>query len=491
MENPFRRTGDFLKQQWPFPVLVSGDSRLMALLAMGGKRISNSGRAGRFVGVSLAAALLAYWGHQSALNLSQVYILFLALWAIGLWLTEAIPPFAVGILIIGFLVFSQGALGAEGEQIRKYVDTWSSPVIWLLLGGFFLAEGMRKTGLDQALFHFTFRLAGDNPRRLLGGLMLTTGLASMVMSNTSTAAMMLASVLPMIKARGAEDPLSKALLLGIPAAASLGGMGTIIGSAPNAVAVGALQAQGIAVDFLDWMAYGIPPAMALLALFYFFLLRAYRLPRVWTNPPLPSRESETPAPIGERRTVLLVTALTIALWISTPWHGIPVAVISGLPIVLLTLTSVLYANDVRRLPWDTLMLVAGGLALGLALVDSGLAALLLSQLQLDIPLPLLILVFGLVTVLLSNIMSNTATASILVPLGLMLLGGQSEETGIMAVLIALAASCALFLPVSTPPNAIAFSTGLLQQKDFYRGGLLAALLGPSLSLLWLLLLQSF
>tara|TARA_R110002050_G_scaffold169566_9_gene301351 strand:- start:654 stop:2150 length:1497 start_codon:yes stop_codon:yes gene_type:complete len=474
--------------------IVSGDSRFLSLIHYSKKKISASGKLFWFVLVLALAGLSTYFMAAEGLTPSQQYIFFLLITAIGLWLSEAIPPFAVGILIIGFLVFTQGSdqLVDNPVNVQKYVNTWSSPVIWLMLGGFFLAEAMKKTGLDLALFRITVRASGKSARQILLALMLTTTLASMLMSNTATAAMMLASIMPLINRNGAKHPLSKALLLGIPAAASVGGMGTIIGSPPNAIAVGALQGMGLEIDFLTWMYFGVPVAIILCIAFWFLLQKSLpekeaKLDLDFVNEGLTFSKDEK----QNRLVVLSVLVLTVGLWMTNPLHGIPVALISGVPIVLLTMFSVIWAKDVRSLPWDTLMLVAGGLALGLALVDSGLAAFIVSKLQFGNELWLLLPLFALASVVLSNIMSNTATTTILVPIALLLVQGNTQHMVLMALTLAFSASCALFLPVSTPPNAIAFSTGLLEQKDFRKGGVFFGLAGPIIAILWALFLANF
>jgi sodium-dependent dicarboxylate transporter 2/3/5 len=175
---------------------------------------------------------------------------------------------------------------------------------------------------------------------------------------------------------------------------------------------------------------------------------------------------------------------------TTPVHGIHVAAISLIPIVGLTMSQVLGAADVRGLPWDTLMLVAGGLSLGAAVVDTGLAARLASWLEFLTLLNADVLVFGamaLVTVVLSNFMSNTATVSLILPVAVALVPGREIE---MCLILGLSASCALLLPVSTPPNAVAYSTGEIQTRDLRPGGLLIGLLGPCIIVAWVLLLAS-
>lgn len=494
MRPSIHRVAHLISDRLGIENIISGDSRFLSLIHYSKKKVSAGGKLFWFVLVLVLAALLTYLVASEGLSPSQQYIFFLLVTAIGLWLSEAIPPFAVGILIIGFLVFTQGSelFVDKPVDVQKYVNTWSSPVIWLMLGGFFLAEAMKKTGLDLALFRLTVKASGKGAGQILLSLMLTTTIASMLMSNTATAAMMLASIMPLIDRNGAKHPLSKALLLGIPVAASVGGMGTIIGSPPNAIAAGALQTMGVEIDFLTWMYFGVPVAIVLCIAFWFLLQKGLpdkeaKIDLDFVNEGLEFTKEEK----QNRMIVLGVLVLTVLMWMTNPLHGIPVALISGIPIVLLTMSSVIWAKDVRSLPWDTLMLVAGGLALGLALVDSGLAAFIVGKLQFGDQLWILLPLFGLASVVLSNIMSNTATTTILVPIGLLLVQGNSEHMILIALTLALSASCALFLPVSTPPNAIAFSTGLLEQKDFRKGGLFFGLLGPISAILWGLFLASF
>lgn len=421
---------------------------------------------------------------------SQVYVLFLLFFAIGLWLTEAIPAFAVSLLIIAFLVFALGNpyFNSQPENIDKYAQTFSSSVIWLMLGGFFLAAAMTKTNLDQALFRFTLKISGRTPRKLLIGLMLTTMVASMLMSNTATTAMVIAAITPLLASLGKKSGFAKALLLGIPIAAATGGMGTIIGTPPNAIAVGAMENAGISIDFIDWMKFGFPIAIVLTAICCFALIRLF----IKDNSPisLAFLEKQTidksPEFTRQRRVVIFVIIITVGLWLTTSLHGIKVAAVCAIPLVFLTLTRVLEGKDIQGLPWDTLLLVAGGLSLGLALESTGLLNHYAQKLiTMEINGYVLMVIFAFFTMIVSNIMSNTAASTVMIPLGMAILVGFKAE---IALIIAISASTAMFLPVSSPPNAIAFSTGLLEQKDFRIGGALVGLLGPILAILWVLLI---
>ncbi len=421
---------------------------------------------------------------------SQVYVLFLLFFAIGLWLTEAIPAFAVSLFIIAFLVFALGNeyFNSAPEDIAPYVNTFSSSVIWLMLGGFFLASAMTKTKLDQALFRFTLKISGSNPRNLLMGLMMTTMVASMLMSNTATTAMVVAAIMPLLASLGKKSGFSKALLLGIPIAAATGGMGTIIGTPPNAIAAGALENAGNPVDFIDWMLYGVPLTIALTSISCFVLIRMFIKDKTPISLDFLRNQEKITSPefTRQRRVVIVVIIITVGLWLTSSIHGIKTAAICAVPLVILTLTRVMEGKDIRELPWDTLLLVAGGLSLGIALEKSGLLNHYAQKLiTLEINSIALMFVFAFLTMLVSNIMSNTAASTVMIPLGMAIMVGHEKE---IALIIAFAASTAMFLPVSSPPNAIAYSTGLLEQKDFRIGGVLVGLLGPLLAILWVLLI---
>jgi sodium-dependent dicarboxylate transporter 2/3/5 len=267
-------------------------------------------------------------------------------------------------------------------------------------------------------------------------------------------------------------------------------MGTIIGSPPNLIAAGALENVGSGIDFLGWMLYGFPLAVFLNAVGYFALARIF----LGDNQPLsvdslaPSDEQDPAAASRlHKAIVIVVLAVTLLLWMTSSLHHLSVSAVSAIPIVFLTMFGVLDAKDVRELPWDTLLLVAGGLSLGLALQETGLLehyAQRIAAMQIA-PLALLgILAFA--TMLFSNVMSHTATSTVLIPLGMAILPDLQTE---VALVIGLTASTALFLPVSTPPNAIAYATGLMDQKDFRIGGALIGLLGPAAAMAWVLLLS--
>lgn len=427
---------------------------------------------------------LVYFLAPADLAPSARHALFILLVASALWISEAIPPFAVSFLIIGLAVFfleSPGPLDIT-EDWEKYVNTWSSPVIWILLGGFILAMGAQITKFDRKFSTFILKQFGNQPNRLLLGIMLTTGILSMFISNTATTAMMLTIVMPFSKRYGKQEPAIKAMMLGIAAAATTGGIGTVIGSSPNAIALGVLQSAGYQFTFIDWMIPGIPTALILILISWYVLTKIYKSDLKQIDVII--EEEVTPRELADRNTtenriiVVCTFMLTVGLWMTSTVHLIPVAVISLIPIVIFTATGIIQTEEIKWIPWDTLILVAGGLTLGIAINDSGLAGWLIEKIPAFTNPIIAILVMVFITSLVSNIMSNTAAASILIPLGAVLV--SPPYVMVMIVALGFAASTALLLPISTPPNALVFSTHYLKQADFRFLGLLITAISPFL-----------
>ena len=443
-----------------------------------------------FIGSFVIALGLTWLVKEPTFTDSQVYVFFLLFFSVGLWITEAIPAFAVALFIMAYLVFTLGNphFNSAPEKIDRYVNTFSSSIIWLLLGGFFLAAAMTKTKLDERLLKLTLRVSGTKPRNIVIAFMCTTMFASMIMSNTATTVMLVAALMPLLTSLG-KSGVSKALLLGISISATTGGMATIIGTPPNAIAAGILENEGVNMDFLHWIIYGMPVAIVLTAISCFVLIRRF----VKTSAPVSldfqkdQKSDEKEEPGFQRKLVLVVLVITILFWLTGSLHGISVAAVAAIPIVIFTLTGVINADDIRGLPWDTLFLIAGSMSLGEALESTRILEHYANQMQsIHIHPVAFLIIFAYVTMIFTNIMSNAAASTVLIPLAFALLPDYKVEA---AMTIGLSASTALFLPVSTPPNAICFSTGLLRQKDFLLGGILIGIIGPVLSVLWVLLVK--
>lgn len=478
---------------------VTGDSRRDARKLLARQRVRPLSAVTRFVLAFMAAGLIAWLAGGTGLGAAPVRMLFILVLAAQLWLFEIIPAYAVGILVIALQILLLG--NPEGGVFAEEPDDWETfvvvlghPLIWLFFGGFVLSAAVARTGLDLSMARRLISWSGDSPGSLLFGIMGGALVFSMFMSNTATTAMMLAITVPVVASLSAGNPFRKALLLGVPFAANMGGMATLIGSPPNAIAAGALASlPDQDVGFLTWMVYGLPPALVLFALTWAYLKFRYpmlpeeglRLTTTIQSTP----EAEEPAPRWQRSVVIVTLAVTVGFWMTGQWTGLPSAAVSLLPITVLTVTGILRDRDVRRLPWDILLLLAGGLALGNGVRDTGLADWLVALLPFSELSELsVVLLLCYTTILVSNLMSNTAAANILVPIAVVMASGFE---GLAVVPLALCASCAMCLPISTPPNAIAFATGELAAGDFLRGGLLIGAVAPLVTLGWLLLVIGY
>ncbi|MFA9478627.1 DASS family sodium-coupled anion symporter [Phycisphaerales bacterium AB-hyl4] len=395
------------------------------------------------------------------------------------WATEVIPLYATSLCLVGLqvlLLAHHGGLapadvGPDGGnlQFTVFFTPFASPVIILFLGGFLLSSAVTKHALDRAIAAKVLDPFTRNPLLLIYGVMLITAFFSMWMSNTATTAMMLAIVAPLLKNLSDDGKFHLAVILAVPMGANIGGIGTPIGTPPNAVALAALRQGGFDVGFLDWMLVFVPLAVLLMAvagvLLYFMLPpgKALSIPRLKHTEPISTRGKIT----------LAILVLTICLWLTGSWHGIDDAVIALIAAALLTGLQMLDRRDVDTIDWNILILMWGGLALGNAMSQTGLVAYLM-----DLPIAqttgfLLALTVVLLAYGLSTFMSNTAAANLIIP---MALAFPAPENVQLIILTALACSFAMALPISTPPNAMAFATGRLPAATLLRvGGLISAI----------------
>lgn len=464
------------------------------VLRLWGKLEFRSGRAlAKALACAVVAAGIALLPVHPGLNEAARWTLFILLLGAGLWITEAIPSFSVALLIIAMEIMILGRPGGVFAQTPSdweiFVRPWSSPIMWLFLGGLVLSEGAQATGLDRLFSRYVLRWFGTTPGAILLGSMSITFLFSMFMSNTATTAMMMSVIAPILIALKQEERFARSLLLGIAISANIGGMGTIIGSPPNAIAAGMLG-DIYPVDFIRWMIAGLPPALLLFVLAWLYLR--------WTFPSHSSHidisglgigtRTGAQLPMWKRLLVMPVFAVTVILWMTGPLHGIPIPVISFIPITIFAVAGILTVHEIRHLHWDILLLLAGGLSLGVAIRSTGLAGWIVNLLPMEHLSPVVLAFFmGYLTVLLSNFMSNTAASNILVPVGMAMATGFEPR---VVIPIALGASTAMLLPISTPPNAIVFAKGSLKTADMVKSGLLMGLVGPAVAILWCLWLFS-
>ncbi len=451
--------------------------------------------------LSLAVALgVAYLPAYGGLSSAGVSTLFILVFAALLWITEAIPAFSVGLLIIALEIVILGFPGFDfahgGKAWEAYLKPWSSPLVFLFLAGFIMAAAASKTKLDLWLAKKVLFFVGDRPKNVLVGMVAITFLMSMFMSNTATTAMMMAVLVPIIGSMREDNAFQKALLLGVTVAANIGGLGTIIGTPPNAIAVGILGEQ--APSFVGWMLIAVPPAVVMAAMMTYLLMRLYPsneerldLAQLKTVPHYDDSTREfnpvPGVPSWKKSVVVVIFCVTILLWLTGPLHHIPTTVVSLLPIVAFTIFGIIDTEDIRELRWDVIILIIGGLSLGLAVAQTGLAAWFAGLFPLGgVPIVGVVALFSLIIVVVSNFMSNTAATNIILPLVVALAVHFGPEEAVLAVIaVAMSASFAMALPVSTPPNAIVYSSGHIEARDFLLIGAVTAVAGPIVVLGWM------
>lgn len=428
------------------------------------------------------------------LTVVQQRVIAIFVMAVMLWLTEAIPSWATSVTIIFVLLFcvsdsSFKFLQGNGGEYGQLLDSvgimacFADPTIILFLGGFILAIAATKSGLDVWMAKTMIKPFGTKSENVLLGFLLITGIFSMFISNTATAAMMLTFLTPVFKALPANGKGRIALTMSIPIGANLGGMGTPIGTPPNAFAYKVLNdPNGLNMDisFGQWMLVMAPMVIILLIISWFVLRHFFPFKQKTIH-----LEIEGDMHRNWRTVVVGVTfAVTILLWIFGKQLGINANTTAMLPIAVFAFTGVITAKDLQEIDWGVIWMVAGGFALGLAMNGTGLAETAIKAIPFGEWSPIVILLIaGLVCYALSNFISNTATAALLIPILSVVCAGMGDKldiiggTSTVLIGIAVAASCAMTLPISTPPNAIAFSTGLIQQKDMAKTGLVIGIIG--------------
>lgn len=417
------------------------------------------------------------------------------------WIMEVIPNWVTSLIVIVLMLLtvSTGGLscispsGLEGLVNYKHImAAFADPVIMLFLGGFVLAHVAGKYGMDAVIAKSMLAIFGTRPQWVLLGFLITIALFSMFMSNTATAAMMLAFLAPVLKSLPEEETGRVGFALAIPFAANLGGIGTPIGTPPNAIAVGALQNAGYTITFGGWMAHMVPYMLIMLLIAWGLLLFFF---------PFKSNKIELHIPVQNRKMdakawIAWITFFaTILLWVTESLTGINSNIVALIPVAIYTMTGVFTSDDLKEIDWSVLWLVAGGFALGTGLEETGLAQTMIHAIPFEqMNVVLVIVIAGLVCYGLSNFISNSATAALLIPI-MVVVGHAMEDptaanheafaaAGGMDTLIpfvAICASLAMILPISTPPNAIAASTKMVTTAQMAKVGVLIGIIGFALA----------
>ncbi|MBR0115757.1 MAG: SLC13/DASS family transporter [Prevotella sp.] len=448
--------------------------------------------------IFVIAVTLLLWNLPSTafgiegLNIVQQRIIAIFAFATLMWIFEIVPAWATSVAIIGMLLLFTSDSGIiwmcneerVGELLsyKSVMATFADPVIMLFIGGFILAIAATKTGLDAQLAKALLKPFGKKSENVLLGFLLITGLFSMFVSNTATAAMMLTFLTPVFRQLPPEGKGRISLALSIPVAANLGGMGTPIGTPPNTIAIKYLndpEGMNLNIGFGEWMLYMTPLVIVLLILSWFVLKRIFPFTQKTIELHIEGEMKK-----DFRTYIVIVTfAVTVLLWLLDSVTGINSYTVALIPFMVFALCGIIDRRDLEEINWSVIWMVAGGFALGYALNGSGLAERAMESIPFGNFSPILIMVLsGLVCYGLSNFISNSATAALLMPILTVVCAAMGDKldaiggTSTILIGVAIAASSAMVLPISTPPNALAYATNLVQQKHMAKIGLISGIL---------------
>jgi sodium-dependent dicarboxylate transporter 2/3/5 len=451
--------------------------------------------------IAVIAFLIPFFIRIEGLSEAGHRLLSIFLLAVILWVTEAIPLFSTSAVVLLLLILflsdvsgkldwawglAEFPLDKDGQPLAApgytdFFNTLASKVLILFLGGFFLAFGAAKYGVDKNLAAIMLKPFGTKPAFVLLGLMLITGILSMWMSNTATTATIMAVVLPIIHRLDATDKFRVGLALGVPFAANIGGMGTPIGTPPNAIVLGALEkidpTTGQAIgqcSFLQWMLFAVPIAAVLMAVAWLLIMCMYPSSKPAIEIDMTVKWVRSP-----KAFIYYATAIfTILMWVTGKLHGINSYVVGMFPVAILLSTGVLGSKEFRSLEWDVLWLVAGGIALGKGVAATGFDVWIVGLIEWDaLSSSVLGIAICITALVMSTFISNSAATNLLAPIAVAVAISAGGSAVVILAFVALGASMAMALPISTPPNAIAYSAGTFTTKQMALTGSIIAIAG--------------
>jgi len=395
-----------------------------------------------------------------------------------LWVSEVVPLWTTS-LVVPFVLAATDVMGAS-----DVLAPFFHPIIVLFFAGFLMAEAMRRVGLDRLAAVWLVAALGRSPGMLYASLLGVSAVLSMWMSNTAAVAVLLPIVLAIAEPLGSRAA-TRTMVLGVAYAATIGGVGSAIGTPANPIAMEFLsRAAGRDLTFVDWFAYGLPMVVLFLPLMGFIL---WRREGVQIDP---ERFVQARAVAvghahaagrlsGRQVTVLVVFLLVVAAWLTEQVHGVSAGIIALGGAITLSALGLVQTDDLGRISWSSLLTFGGGLTLGIALTDSGASDWIATRLAGldDLPSFVGILAVAVVTLLATTVASNTATAATFVPLAIPLAGVLGISPAVLVPVVAIASSVDFALVIGTPPTMLAYSTGLFTVRDILRAGVIFDLLG--------------
>ena len=427
----------------------------------------------------------------------QQRMLAIFLFAALSWIFELFPAWVTSIAVIALIALTDSDSAFYFYQHQKFpnqeagnllkssnvLKSFGDPSIVLYIGGLVMAVTASKIGLDAKLARAILHPFGKKPANVLLGVMLATGILSMFMSDTATTALMIGMMTPVFVSMGDDTKGKASLALSVTFAALIGGMGTPVGTPPAMLAFNAINnpnGLNLHVSFAMWMVIMIPLCFALIFLAWRVLVRMF---------PFSVKEVEIVFvnKASSRRDLIIVVAtyaITIFLWVTQGLTGVNNSVAALVPVVILSIFGIFTAKELNQLPWAVLWMFAGGLALGDGMDKVGLSSFLIDKVPFGAMSPIIILIVSaLICWGLSNFISNTGTAALMIPVLTAMAVSMGDRLapvggGLTIIMgIAISASMAMSLPVSTPGNAIAYATGHVTQKQMARAGIVIGLIG--------------
>ena len=437
----------------------------------------------------------------------QQRVIAIFVWAACMWIIEAVPAWTTSLLIIvimlltisdsGISVLVSGYDKSELISYKVIMNTFANPTVMLFMGGFILALVASKSGIDVSMARAMLKPFGSNPKVVLFGFMLVTAIFSMFVSNTATAAMMLTFLAPVLRQLPPTEKGTAALALAIPIGANIGGLATPIGTPPNGIALQYINSGELAgvspVDFGEWMLVMTPLMLVILLISWFILRISFPFTAKKVNLHIMGGAKK-----GWRTYVIYGTlAVTILLWMFEKVTGINSYVVALFPIGVFAITRIIKSSDLKDIDWACLWMVAGGFALGEGMSKTGLAELMVNTIPFNTwPVLVVLIGGGLICWLLSQFISNSAATALMIPIMVAVGKGMQELLGIyggvgtLLIGVAMAASFAMALPISTPPNAIAYSTGLIKTSQMTRIGIIIGVISLVLGYMLLITIGS-
>lgn len=436
--------------------------------------------------LSILIALAVYIIPMPGLKASGHAALSLLVFAVSMWATEALPLPVTSLIIL----FAQPLMGVE--SFENAVIGFANPIIFLMIGGFIMAEAIRKSGLAQRFTYYLLGRLGASPERGLMVSIFSTGILSAWIENVVAFAMLLPIIKEIVDLMGCRDPqhgrsnYAKAMILGASFGSLAGGFGTEIGTAPNLMA-----AAYTGIPFLNWMIFGLPLSLVMLAVIWFLLMRIFpaEVKAIENIQELIGDRVQGLGAMGRQEKLSAAILLfAIFLWVTASWTGINSYSVSLIAAVMFISSGVITWKDAQKnIDWGLIIFFGGALSLGSALLKTGAAAWLINDIVRMLgsspPVLLVMLLLMTVAVLITQVMSNIALSAILVPLSVTLAAAQGQPAGIYAVPVAIACSLSFMLPMADPTVAMAYGTGYVKLRDIPGAGIPIIIVGVILTVL--------